>query len=344
MKTANPANDSAQEFKILVIRFSAIGDIVLTTPALSLIKKYYPNAKIHFLVKEKFSHVLDYLPHIDKVITPKSFTQTLRELKQQRYHLVIDLQNSFRSLLIRTLLTATSVAVSKQNFRKLQMTVLKQKLGVSHIVVRYCETLRYLGITEPPGSLSFLPEMTEAIQQELSRLRSGSKPVIAAVLGATHNTKRWPYEYWITSLNQIGWPVILLGGRPEQTEIATWLDRLQIPYFNACGILNLSQSAACIAEANCVISHDTGLMHIAAAFQKPIISIWGNTVPEFGMFPWKTYWKPAQVAGLSCRPCSKIGYPTCPQKHFHCMKQNQPEKITELVTAIPPNYLFNIND
>lgn len=335
--------ENSRKTKILVIRFSAIGDIVLTTPVLSLLKKYYPNAEIHFLVKEKFAHVLNYLPHIDNVVVLKDFTKTFCELMRQRYDFVIDLQNSMRSSIIRYLLPVNSTAVNKQNLYKLLMTMCKQKLNVLHIVERYAKTLRCLKIAETPGKLLFKPEATPDIQHELHRLRSYSKPVIATVLGATHNTKRWPYESWITALNKINWPVILLGGIAEQRALAAWVELLRVPYFNACGILNLAQSAACIDGSDCVISHDTGLMHIAAALQKPIISIWGNTVPEFGMFPWKTYWKPAQVENLPCRPCSKIGYSSCPQQHFRCMKQNHPEKIVELVLAIPKIHFLNAN-
>ncbi|RTQ44044.1 glycosyl transferase, partial [Hymenobacter gummosus] len=64
----------------------------------------------------------------------------------------------------------------------------------------------------------------------------------------------------------------------------------------------------------------TGQMHIAAAFRKEIISVWGNTVPEFGMYPFRTEFRALEVEGLGCRPCSKIGYEKCPQGHFRCMR------------------------
>ena len=88
-------------------------------------------------------------------------------------------------------------------------------------------------------------------------------------------------------------------------------------------MLSLDQSAYVVSKAQKVITHDTGLMHIAAALQKEIISVWGNTVPEFGMTPYYGAYKQAQtvfeVKGLSCRPCSKIGFKACPLGHFNCM-------------------------
>ena len=89
--------------------------------------------------------------------------------------------------------------------------------------------------------------------------------------------------------------------------------------YNACGKFNLNQSASLLKEAVVVFSHDTGLMHIAAAFGKKIYSIWGNTIPEFGMYPYRTQFVIFENKKLKCRPCSKIGFDSCPKKHFKCM-------------------------
>lgn len=330
----------SQVTTFLVIRFSAIGDIILTTPVLALIKKHYPEAQIHFLVKPKFATVLSNIPYIDKVIVFNTFRKILSELRQNQYNYIFDLQNSLRSYLLCKLLPFPSIAVDKQNIQKFRMTFFKRRLQVPHIVIRYCNVLQQINIQEAPEKLLFSSESTTEIQYQVSELKKHSLPVVAAVLGATHFTKRWPYEYWVTALNQIGWPVILLGGQAEQKAISHLISRLEIPYFNACGLLTLAQSAACIQETDIVISHDTGLMHIAAAFQKPIVSIWGNTVPEFGMYPWQTNWLSAEVE-LSCRPCHKIGYPKCPQQHFRCMLENYPEKIATLTKQLWNYHLQN---
>jgi ADP-heptose:LPS heptosyltransferase len=89
--------------------------------------------------------------------------------------------------------------------------------------------------------------------------------------------------------------------------------------FNGCGKFNLNQSASLLKQSLAVFTHDTGLMHIAAAFKKQIFSIWGNTVPEFGMYPYKTPFSIFENKKLQCRPCSKIGHNKCPLGHFKCM-------------------------
>jgi heptosyltransferase-2 len=85
------------------------------------------------------------------------------------------------------------------------------------------------------------------------------------------------------------------------------------------------------------VTHDTGLMHIAAAFGRPIISLWGNTAPAFGMTPYygdrPVPYGIMETKGLWCRPCSKIGYEKCPMGHFRCMERIDPEQVLRLVTA-----------
>ncbi|HRB40127.1 MAG TPA: glycosyltransferase family 9 protein, partial [Bacteroidia bacterium] len=98
-----------------------------------------------------------------------------------------------------------------------------------------------------------------------------------------------------------------------------------------CGITSIGQSASLIKQSKAVITHDTGLMHIAAALRKKIVSVWGNTVPEFGMYPYlpvnSVPFSISEVKNLNCRPCSKIGYNTCPKKHFRCMNDMDIQEI-----------------
>ena len=154
---------------------------------------------------------------------------------------------------------------------------------------------------------------------------------IALVIGAAHSTKRLPAAQLIKLAAQIQLPVIILGGKddlPTAEAIHAALPHL----YNACAKFSLHQSASIVRQAYKVVTHDTGLMHIAAAFCRPIATIWGNTIPEFGMYPYYpakadvTYFS-AQVNNLSCRPCSKIGYDNCPKKHFRCMTSQDLQAI-----------------
>ena len=151
---------------------------------------------------------------------------------------------------------------------------------------------------------------------------------MAFAIGAQHFTKRLPTARIIELCERLQQPVILLGGKEDAAtgeEIVSYFqnrtpnNEQQTIVYNACGKYNLNGSASLVRQAEKVVSHDTGLMHIAAAFQKDIISIWGNTIPEFGMYPFRTKYKVLEVHGLSCRPCSKIGYSKCPKGHFKCM-------------------------
>jgi ADP-heptose:LPS heptosyltransferase len=153
------------------------------------------------------------------------------------------------------------------------------------------------------------------------------------VIGGKHQTKMLPQEKIINICRQINMPVILLGGNEDHASGVKIQQSLGDIAFNACGFYNIKQSASILFQAEKIISNDTGLMHIAAAFNKPIISVWGNTIPEFGMYPYMPLHPErshiVEVMGLSCRPCSKIGFNKCPRKHFRCMEDISEEEIVE---------------
>ena len=154
---------------------------------------------------------------------------------------------------------------------------------------------------------------------------------VAVAIGAQHATKRLPPEKLLELMQRLApRPVVLLGGPEDEAAgraVALALHNQPLgpsappPLFNGCGQFSLHQSASLLRQAQFVVSHDTGLMHIASAFQKQVFSVWGNTVPEFGMYPYRTPFEVLEVPGLACRPCSKIGFAQCPQGHFKCMRE-----------------------
>jgi ADP-heptose:LPS heptosyltransferase len=190
-----------------------------------------------------------------------------------------------------------------------------------HIVDRYLATTRSLGVSNDGKGLDYFIPQTQEVNIK-SIFPEGK--YIAFVTGAAHATKRLPEEKIIAICQKIKQPIVLLGGKDERESGERIAAAAGEHVFNACGQYNLHQSASWVKQAQLVITHDTGLMHIAAAFEKNIISIWGNTVPDFGMYPY--YPKGVQnnisiqVNGLSCRPCSKIGHTECPKGHFKCMQ------------------------
>ena len=310
--------------KFLVIRFSSIGDIVLTSPVFRHIKNQIPNSTVHFLTKDKFAAINEANPYIDKthVLTKGNMNELLHVLKEEKYDYIIDLHHNLRTSRVKSALRIMPFSFDKLNWQKWLMVNLKiNRLPNKHIVDRYLNTLQAFGVENDGEGLDyFIPKKDEL---DLSRYAWGNAPYIALVLGATYFTKRMPTEKIIGICKQIDNPVVLLGG-PDETEMGKQVANAAGAHvYNMCGSLNLHQSAWVLKHALAVISHDTGLMHIAAALRKPIASLWGNTIPEFGMTPYMPHEKSRifEVKNLKCRPCSKLGYKQCPKKHFRCMNE-----------------------
>jgi len=319
--------------KVLIIRFSSIGDIVLTTPVIRCLKQQLENAEIHYITKPQFKEVLSGNPYIDKLLTLKEdLLDTLKELRKVKYDLIIDLHHNQRSLIIKQALRANSRSFNKLNLQKWLMVNLKLNKLSSHIVDRYLETVKPLGIINDGKGLDhFITKDDIVISEELpSTHRNG---YVGWVIGAVHNTKKLPVNKIISVCKKISQPIVLIGGKLEYNDGEKISHETGTKVFNACGKFSINQSASLVQQASLIISNDTGLMHIAAAFKKQIISLWGNTVPKFGMSPYygnsTVNSQTVEVNGLDCRPCSKIGYKQCPKKHFKCMEMIDENRIVE---------------
>ncbi len=324
--------------KFLIIRFSSIGDIVLTTPVIRCLRKQYPDAEIHFVTKAAFKNIIASNTYIDKIHTlDEDFDAMAAALKAEAYDYIIDLHHNLRTLRLKRFLKGVkSFSFNKLNVEKFIYTNFKiNTLPQKHIVDRNLETVASLGVVNDGLGLDyFIPEA--------DKLKKGDIPTshvlgyVAVVIGAALATKKMPLHKLKELCAAINYPIILLGDKndaPDGYAIAL-SDNIKI--YNACGKFNLNESADIIRNAKLVVTHDTGLMHIAAALQKPIISIWGNTVPAFGMYPYygkssALHYDVVQVNKLWCRPCSKIGYSKCPRGHFKCMVGIAVNEIVNMV-------------
>lgn len=324
--------------KILIIRFSSIGDIVLTTPVIRSLKTQLPEAEIHYLTKKSFNVLLTNNPYVDKVhLLEDSLNNTIKQLKKEQYDLIIDLHNNLRTTIIKFRLSVKSNTFDKINFKKwLKVNLKIDKLPNRHIVERYMDTLIPLGIKMDMLGLDyFIPEKDEVPMDWLPETHQDG--FVAFAIGAQHATKKLPLKRMIELCDKINKPIVLLGGK-EDASIADQIEKFftksvvsepmeeglqelnkKAIIYNACGKYNLNQSASLIKSASHVFSHDTGLMHIAAAFKKEVFSIWGNTIPSFGMYPYRTKFTVFENNKIDCRPCSKIGFNKCPKGHFKCM-------------------------
>lgn len=318
--------------KILVIRFSSIGDIVLTTPVVRCLKEQLPGSEIHYLSKSAFKAILESNPSIDKVhVIEKDVKAILPDLKKENYDFVIDLHHNLRSARVKRALHKPSASFNKLNFRKWLLVHFKiNRMPELHVVDRYMKTVEKLGVRNDGKGLDyFIPVKDEVLRSDLPVTHQ--QGYLGFVIGAKHATKQLPLKKIISICAKIQQPIVLLGGK-EDAETGNEIQKaIGDRVYNACGKYNLNQSASLIKQSVAVISHDTGLMHIAAAFHKKIISIWGNTVPAFGFTPYLPAEgsKRMEVLDLSCRPCSKIGYDKCPKGHFKCMQDQNEDAITE---------------
>lgn len=324
----------------LIVRFSSIGDIVLTTPIIRCLKNQIAGCKIHFVTKAEYATILNNNPNIDKVIEYSGdWDIMMREIKTYNYDYIIDLHHNTRTLRLKGMMkNVKSLSFNKLNIQKWLLTALKINIMPNkHIVDRYFETVKSLNVVNDGKGLDyFIPESEEVKQSDIPS--SHLFGYIGIVIGAAHKTKRLPANKLKELVTKINYPVILLGGKEDKVlgdEIAS-VDNGGT--YNACGKFSLNESADLVRKAKLIITNDTGLMHIAAAFKKPIISVWGNTVPHFGMAPYYGNMQAPnaifEVQNLKCRPCTKIGYNNCPKKHFNCMQQQNIDSIIETIKGI----------
>ena len=322
--------------KILVIRLSSLGDVLLTTPLIRTIKKINPSIQIDFVVREQFSDAVQYNPNLNKIYkysNSKSEKQNLfKFLSSEKYDLVIDLQNNLRSKEILRQLQCRALQFKKSNFKKFLLVHFKinRLKDQPQIPLRYAEAA---GINElDDDGLEFFTENSPDVRLNKNENYIGLCP------GAKHFTKRWPKDYFIElgkKLESANYKILLFGG-PGEVQICDEIMNALKSAQNLCGT-SLLQLVADMKMCKVIYTNDSGLMHIASAVKVPVVAFFGSTVKEFGFYPYKTKSIELEIKNLSCRPCTHIGRNTCPKIHFKCMKEIKPElafnSLNKLVTA-----------
>jgi ADP-heptose:LPS heptosyltransferase len=322
------------KLKILIIRLSSIGDIVLTSLVVRCLKNQVSNAEIHFATKQQFACILRSNPNIDKVhVFEDNLGDLINNLVPEKFDYVIDLHNNFRSARIKRNIKAKAFSVNKLNWQKMLLIRFKiNRLPQNHIVDRYLETTSSLHIENDGKGLDFfIPEKEEFKISDLPQ--PFQKGFVAFVIAGTYTTKKLPVDKISEICQKTNFPVILLGGKKELDEGEKVLSQSKGNVLNYAGKISLNRSASLVRDANVVLTNDTGLMHIAAAFQKKILSFWGNTVADFGMVPYQPHpvSKRMEVENLKCRPCSKLGFQKCPKKHFKCMNDIRVDEVVKWI-------------
>jgi len=321
--------------KILIIRFSSIGDIVLTTPLVRCVKKQIPQAEVHFLCKPPFANLLEINPYIQKIhLFDKDNSHFWKELQFEKFDYVIDLQNNHRSRKLCRKLKPPHAHFPKLNVKKWLFVNLKiNKLPDIHVVDRYFTATKILPtpVKNDGQGLDFF--LNDKDYEKINTYNI-SQDFIAIAMGSQHKTKQLPLEMLIEICKKINQNIVLLGGEKDIETANNLCSQVEKNIINLCGKLTLRESAACIDLSKTLLTGDTGLMHIAAALNKPLVSVWGSTVPAFGMYPYMPQnpekYHIIENTNLRCRPCSKLGFEKCPKKHFKCMKEVDIERIIRL--------------
>ena len=330
--------------RLLFIRFSSIGDIVFTTPAIRCAKQQIPGVELHFLTKASMKAVTEANPYIDHFhYFDKDLNATIKGLKAFQFDYIIDLHKNLRTFQIQKALGVPSLSYQKLSLQKLLLTKLHLNyMPARHIVDRSLDTLSALGVVNDGKGLDyFIPKEATLPSNALpAAFQSG---YIALVIGASYASKKLPIASLQALCHKIPYPIVLIGGKEDQAEGVAIEAINPIKIWNACGKFNLHESALLVKQSRTVISHDTGFLYIACAFHKKTVAIWGATAPALQVEPYYSteadlskqneWYYNAIVPDLPCQPCSNYGSKQCPQGHFACMKKQDLQSIADKAIA-----------
>lgn len=294
----------------------------------------YKGVEIHYLTKNSFKSILSPNPYISKVYgIDKSTSEVVDQLKEERYDFVIDLHVNLRSIRVKKALKMVSFSFKKYNWEKwLFVNFGINKMPELHIVDRYMETLKAFQIENDNKGLDFF--FSNGTEPKVEVPAGFEKGYIVVAIGAAHWRKKPRLEQYIELCRGIKGKIVLVGGPTEAEEGDKIGEACGQDVWNAAGKTSLEESASLIKNAELVITPDTGMMHVAAAFKKPIISFWGATVPDFGMYPYQNENLDVRIEAshLSKRPCSKLGT-KCKYKECKCIDELPMAKALEIANS-----------
>jgi ADP-heptose:LPS heptosyltransferase len=309
--------------KILIIRFSSIGDIVWTTPIVRCIKQQIPDCELHFVTKDSYRQMLEANPYIDKLFLLKDNLGILaKELSAEKYDYVIDLHKNLRTLRMKLSLSGKKYTYNKYIFERWLFVKFKiNKMPNSHIIDRYFEAVAPLSVKNDGKGLDYFISPKHEIDIQKILPEDFQNRYVAYIIGGSEATKKLPLQKMVELCRKINCPIVLIGGKEDVENGDNLVKIIELPIVNLAGKLSISESASVVKQAAKVFGHDTGLTQIAAAFHDTIYSIWGTTTPLFGIKPYTKNSILLENKNLACRPCSKAGLPLCPLGHFKCMNE-----------------------
>ena len=319
---------------VLLVRFSSIGDILLTTPLVRALARRHPDAKLVYVTKRAMAPLVADHPKVAEVVALEP-DEPLRHLARRLRALGpthgLDLHGSLRSATLRLLVRCRWSAYRKRKVARSTLISVKVDLygRPAPVPERYFEAARSLDVHPDGGRPEFYigqgPKDRAAAW--LAERSLADAAVVALAPGAAHATKRWPLSHWIVlaqRLSEAGYRPIVLGG-PDDRGIALQL-AAEGSAENAVGEFSLQETGALLARARVLVSGDTGVMHMATGVGTPVVALFGPTVEQFGFFPYRA---PSIVLqrDLACRPCSSTGTAQCPLGHHRCMVDLTPREV-----------------
>jgi len=326
--------------KICIFRLSAIGDIVLTTAMLRVLRKRFPEAEIHYIIKKQFASLFEANSFIDKLIpfdSKEGFSGLLRlgrQLRSEQYDLFIDIHKNIRSVVSRNFAGAKDTVHFKKNLlKRTLLTSAKMDLYEEYdpVFLRFIKPLEKYGISyDGQGTELHISDISRGKIEQL--LPATEKKIAVLCPGASFPTKQWPEDYLKTLAQTIiskTETIVVFHGGPAEKDICEELSK-KTGGISLAGKLNLNESAALTERADVVVVNDTGMLHISEAMKTPVVGIYGPTAKQLGYFPVLKESTVAEI-DLPCRPCTKMGKEACPEKHFRCMLDLTPEVVFEKV-------------
>lgn len=336
--------------KILIIRLSSIGDIILTTPVIRILKQHFPNSQIDFVIKKQFADLLKNHPSIDKLIIfdnarqQNDLKRIKREIKQQQYDLIIDLHKNFRSYFLtingkaKKVLRYKKFIVRRWLLVSFKWNLFKQSVP---IYLRYLIPLKKLGFKYDNLGLDiFVDKKTKQLVEKkyADFFNQNFEALIGIAPGASFFTKRWTSQGFEAVINHFGQRkklgIILFGNEADRELIETLNITNNQSIINAAGELSIIESAALMDKCDLLLTNDSGLMHLASALKKKVVAIFGSTTRELGFFPTTTEHIVIENLNAICRPCSHVGKNNCPKKHFDCIKKIHPAQVIGAVETL----------